>query len=257
MDLAGQHADRRPSPTAVRPRRSRRPPGGGRRRTARDGRRGDRQRIRRGPRSRRGRSPGWSRLPPSLHRAARTDRSRRARHRRRRDRPRPHRHRPRRRGLRGRGTRGHPRLLPGARRRHLRRHGPRMAAGNRRVGGQRAGGRAPEEQRPSAAPAHDPPFVSARLAIQDPGDLPHHRAVVRRRRPAAGRRRAIAAGPRPRRRRRRDRVRPGVGAQATAGNARDPPRLVHLASARLGPADPCPSARRPGTRSSPRRRSAP
>ena len=162
---------------------------------------------------------------------------------------RPHRARPRRRGLPDRPRRGPRDLLPGARRRHLRRHRARVAARHVGLGRQRRGDRAPA-RRPGTCSTttrftHSYPHD---WRIKTPMIFRAHRAVVRRRGPADGARRQVAA------RRWRSTatrgeiaLRPRVGPQPAARHARVASRLVHLAPALVGPADPrLPTARRRG-----------
>ncbi len=74
-------------------------------------------------------------------------------------------------------------------------------------------------------------LVSALLALPQPGDLPRHVAVVHRDGREGPARARAQVDP-------RDALDPVVGAGAHRGHDRQPARLVHLAPARLGRADP-------------------
>ena len=76
-----------------------------------------------------------------------------------------------------------------------------------------------------------PPLVPALLALPQPGDLPGHGAVVHRH-GGAGPAAARAGGDR------RHALDPELGPRAHRRHDRQPARLVHLAPARLGRADP-------------------
>ena len=80
--------------------------------------------------------------------------------------------------------------------------------------------------------------VPALLAVPQPGDLPGDVAVVHRPRHGPIAVGQDAATGRARRDRPRRAVGPGVGARPHVQHGRAPPRLVHLAAARLGRADP-------------------
>ena len=105
----------------------------------------------------------------------------------------------------------------------------RRAAGLRR---QSQGGRGAARARPPVAPRGLRPLLPALLALPQPGDLPGDGAVVHRHgfaRPPGARARG---DPRPRA------LDPVVGPGSHRGHDRQPARLVHLAPARLGCADP-------------------
>ena len=169
MDAAGEHGDRGRTGGRLRAGQDRprwnHPQRHPRRRPAAGA--GRRRRGAARPVLRRGAGRGGPALPPPARRSELPGRDRRLRHPRGRHRPRAHGAGPRHRGLRDRPARGPRHLLPGARRRHLRRHGPRVAARQGRLGRQPAGRRAPARVGPPVPLGQVPPQLSARLARQD------------------------------------------------------------------------------------------
>ena len=109
----------------------------------------------------------------------------------------------------------------------------RRAAGVRRQSEGRSGARG---ARPPLASRGLRPLVSALLALPQPGDLPRDLAVVHR----DGRRSDLRGGARLQGRSTRStqRVDPVVGTRPDLQHDREPARLVHLAPARVGRADP-------------------
>ena len=160
------------------------------------------------------------------------------RHARGRHRARPHRARSRRRRLRRR-SRPRPHDL-----RARRRERPLHRRGRARRAQRRAGVRRQPEDRRAAGRARppaeqggrdDPPPVPLLLALQEPDHLPRHAAVVRAAR--RGGRREVAAPPRAGGDR-ADAVDPDLGREPHPRHDRGAPRLVPVAPARLGGADP-------------------
>ena len=95
-----------------------------------------------------------------------------------------------------------------------------------------------EGTRPAVAPRRLLALVSALLALPQPGDLPGHVAVVHPHGRRAGNQRQDPAAGRAGRGRPGRQVDPGMGARPHLQHAHQPSRLVHLAPARVGCADP-------------------
>ena len=240
-------------------------PGGHRRRGARGGGvAGRRPSARSADRAHEGRAARRRSLPPSAVRARFDRRARRLRHARRRHRRGPHRARPRRRRLQHRHEVRSGDLRADRTGRTFSRHG-RALRRHARVRRESEGRRGAQGARPAVASGGVLAPVSALLAVPQPGDLPGDVAVVHppgRRSAEAGHDRARRARPidRPsrgtlavdaavqptradaarsghRRRRSSRQVDAGVGPRPHLQHDREPPRLVHLAPARVGRAD--------------------
>ena len=175
------------------------------------------------------RTPRADAVPPSVRRPRLPPRPGRLRDARGGDRVRPHGARPRPRGLRD-GAQVRPAdPCPAERRGPLHRGRP-VLRGRAGVRGEPEGERETRRGRRADGPHGDHPLLPALLALQEPRHLPGDEAVVHLDgpdRPAGEDARRDPQGA----------LDPGLGAGADRGDDREPPRLVHLAPARLGRAD--------------------